>query len=53
MSKDKLEMLYSKRKEALLGGGQDRIDKIHKENRMAARERIIYLLDKDIYRDVF
>ncbi|HTO35297.1 MAG TPA: carboxyl transferase domain-containing protein [Flavobacterium sp.] len=30
-----------------LGGGQKRIDKLHAEGKMTARERIGYLLDKD------
>lgn len=51
MSKDKLEILSSKRKEAILGGGQDRIDKIHEENRMTARERIVYLLDENSFEE--
>ena len=30
-----------------LGGGQKRIEKLHAEGKMTARERIAYLLDKD------
>ncbi len=30
-----------------LGGGQKRIDKMHKEGKMTARERIAFLIDKD------
>jgi 3-methylcrotonyl-CoA carboxylase beta subunit len=30
-----------------LGGGKDRIEKLHQEGKMSARERIDYLIDKD------
>ena len=36
----KLEKIY-------LGGGQSRIDKLHEQGKMSARERIAYLIDKD------
>ncbi len=36
----KLEKIY-------LGGGKTRIDKLHEQGKMTARERIEYLLDKD------
>jgi 3-methylcrotonyl-CoA carboxylase beta subunit len=36
----KLEKIY-------LGGGQTRIDKLHEQGKMSARERIAYLIDKD------
>jgi methylmalonyl-CoA decarboxylase subunit alpha len=51
MSKEIFAMLESKRKEAALGGGQDKIDKMHKEGRLAARERILYLLDKGSFEE--
>ncbi len=36
----KLEKIY-------LGGGKTRIDKLHEQGKMTARERIAYLIDKD------
>ncbi len=40
-----LDHLMKLREEARLGGGQKRIDKIHSQGRMTARERIDLLLD--------
>jgi propionyl-CoA carboxylase beta chain len=37
--------LEKRREEALLGGGQERIDKQHKDGKLTARERIDLLLD--------
>lgn len=45
MASDKVDILTQKRKDARLGGGQDRIDKIHAKNSLTARERIDYFLD--------
>lgn len=39
--------LRSKFAKVKLGGGQKRIDKLHGEGKLTARERIDYLLDKD------
>ena len=44
-TKEKLEQLKKKRAIALLGGGQDKIDKIHAKGKKTARERIHALLD--------
>ncbi|KAL5247900.1 hypothetical protein ACHWQZ_G017161 [Mnemiopsis leidyi] len=41
-----LERLEQKKKEALLGGGQHRIDAQHKKGKLTARERIEVLLDE-------
>lgn len=41
----KLDNLLKQRAEARLGGGQERIDKLHAEGRFTARERIALLLD--------
>jgi len=38
-----------KKKQALLGGGQKRIDSQHKRGKLTARERIELLLDKDSF----
>ena len=43
---DKLHRLNELREQAHLGGGQDRIDKIHAKGRLTARERIHLLLDE-------
>jgi len=42
---DQLDQLLKLRAEARLGGGQERIDKLHAKGRMTARERIDLLLD--------
>jgi len=36
-------------KKLLLGGGPEKIEKIHKQKKLTARERIALLLDKDTY----
>ncbi|XP_070538136.1 propionyl-CoA carboxylase beta chain, mitochondrial-like [Ptychodera flava] len=41
--------INEKRKEALLGGGQKRIDTQHKKGRLTARERIHLLLDPNTF----
>jgi propionyl-CoA carboxylase beta chain len=38
--------------EALLGGGQDRIEKQHKKGKLTARERIDLLLDKGTFHEI-
>lgn len=42
-----LSGLNSKLIKVKLGGGQKRIDKLHSQGKLSARERIDYLLDKD------
>lgn len=48
---DKMRLLISQLEQKLqkvyLGGGQKRIDKLHEQGKMTARERIDYLLDKN------
>lgn len=50
-NEDHNKLLLSEMKQRLakvkLGGGEKRIDKLHAEGKMTARERIEYLLDKD------
>ena len=41
--------LEKRRQEALLGGGQERIDKQHKDGKLTARERIDLLLDEGTF----
>ncbi|WP_448872052.1 acyl-CoA carboxylase subunit beta [Desulfobulbus propionicus] len=50
-TKEKLEQLKQKRAKALLGGGQDKIDKIHEKGKMTARERIAALLDPGTFEE--
>src|SRR3989344_3525756 len=48
---DKMRLLISQLEQKLakvyLGGGKGRIEKLHEQGKMTARERIDYLLDKD------
>lgn len=48
---DKMRLLISQMEQRLnkiyLGGGKTRIDKLHEQGKMSARERIDFLLDKD------
>ena len=50
-TKEKLEQLKQKRAKALLGGGQDKIDKIHAKGKKTARERIQALLDPGTFEE--
>ncbi len=47
----KLRELKERNAQALLGGGQDKIDAQHAKGKMTARERIDYLLDKDTFQE--
>ncbi len=51
MIKDKIKELTEKRKEAMLGGGKERIEKIHSQGRLTARERVEYFLDKGSFEE--
>ena len=46
-----VEQLLELRREAALGGGQDKIDKQHANGRLTARERIALLLDPDSFEE--
>lgn len=48
---EKFEILEKKNAEALLGGGQQRIDAQHKKGKLTARERIELLLDKGSFQE--
>ncbi len=50
--KDKLEHLREIKQEALLGGGQERIDKQHEKGKLTARERIELLVDEGSFDEV-
>lgn len=47
-----LELLEKKRSEALLGGGQARIDSQHKKGKLTARERIHFLVDEGSFEEI-
>ncbi|MEK7309740.1 MAG: carboxyl transferase domain-containing protein, partial [Planctomycetota bacterium] len=49
---DKLKLLRQKKAESLLGGGKDKIAKQHQQGKLAARERIDLLLDKDSFQEL-
>lgn len=50
--KEKYALLKAKKEEALLGGGQKRIDSQHKKGKLTARERIHLLLDQDSFEEI-
>lgn len=49
---EKFEVLDKKNAEALLGGGQKRIDAQHKRGKLTARERIDLLLDAGTFEEI-
>ncbi len=49
---DKIDILNQKKQEALLGGGQKRIDAQHKKGKLTARERIEILLDEGSFEEI-
>jgi propionyl-CoA carboxylase beta chain len=49
---DKINRLEKKIEEALLGGGQKRIDSQHKKGKLTARERINLLLDEGSFEEL-
>jgi acetyl-CoA/propionyl-CoA carboxylase carboxyl transferase subunit len=48
---DRIEELREKREEALVGGGEERIEKQHERGKMTARERIDYFLDDGTFHE--
>ncbi len=52
MSSKSFNSLYQKKQEALLGGGQDKIDAQHKKGKLTARERILFLLDPGSFEEI-
>lgn len=48
----KIKKLNDKLAQANLGGGQERIDKQHKNKKLTARERILYLLDEGSFEEI-
>jgi acetyl-CoA carboxylase carboxyltransferase component len=51
-AEEKTEHLQEKREQALLGGGQRRIDRQHEKGKMTARERVEELLDPGSFREL-
>lgn len=52
LMEEKIELLQAKKEEALLGGGQKRIDSQHKKGKLTARERINLLLDEGSFEEI-
>ncbi len=50
--KEKSEFLAKKREQALLGGGRERIEKLHESGRLTARERIHLLFDEGTFQEL-
>ena len=51
MTEDRLEELREKRRDAELGGGEERIATQHEKGKMTARERIEYFLDDGSFQE--
>jgi propionyl-CoA carboxylase beta chain len=51
-NKDKFELLKKKNEEALLGGGEKRIEGQHKKGKLTARERIHLLMDEGSFQEI-
>jgi propionyl-CoA carboxylase beta chain len=51
MMQEVIKHLAKKRKDAILGGGQRRIDAQHKKGKLTARERIELLVDKNSFEE--
>ncbi|MFT6849224.1 MAG: propionyl-CoA carboxylase beta chain [Sphingobacteriales bacterium] len=49
---DKFKLLDEKRAEALLGGGEKRIEAQHKKGKLTARERLHFLLDEGSFQEI-
>ncbi len=49
---NKIEHLQTKREEALLGGGETRIQSQHQKGKLTARERIHFLLDEGSFEEI-
>lgn len=50
--KEKLNILEEKKAQALVGGGQQRIDAQHAKGKLTARERIHFLMDEGSFQEV-
>jgi propionyl-CoA carboxylase beta chain len=49
---NKRDLLENKRKESLLGGGEERIKSQHSKGKLTARERIHFLMDENSFNEV-
>jgi len=49
---NKIKQLKQKKAEALLGGGQARIDSQHKKGKLTARERVHFLMDEGSFQEI-
>lgn len=49
---DQMKALEEKKREALLGGGEARIEAQHKKGKLTARERIHFLLDEGSFQEI-
>lgn len=49
---DKIKTLQEKMSQALLGGGQKRIEKQHQKKKLTARERVHYFLDEGSFEEM-
>lgn len=52
MSKNTIEYLHRLQEQALLGGGQQRIDDQHRKGKLTARERVDILLDEGSFEEM-
>jgi propionyl-CoA carboxylase beta chain len=50
--KDKLKILEDKKAEALIGGGEKRIDAQHDKGKLTARERVHFLMDEGSFEEL-
>ncbi|MES2830313.1 MAG: acyl-CoA carboxylase subunit beta [Bacteroidota bacterium] len=50
--KNKIETLHSKIKQAIVGGGEERIAAQHKKGKLTARERLHFLLDENSFEEI-
>lgn len=49
---NKIDVLKQKQEEAILGGGQSRIDNQHQKGKLTARERLHFLLDEGSFEEI-
>lgn len=49
---NKIDLLNTKKEEALLGGGKKRIEDQHKKGKLTARERLHFLLDEGSFEEI-
>ena len=49
--KEKRDQLIQRRKESVLGGGEERIAKQHSGGKLTARERVTLLLDENSFQE--